>query len=158
VPIATVNPTTGNTVQTFTPATDDDIEATLSRAAERFDDYRRTTFAERTGWLRATADLVETEADQAAAMITLEMGKTLSSAKAEALKCVAGMRYYAEHAQAMLADEVTDSAAVGAVSAFARYQPMGVVLAIMPWNFPLWQVVRFAAPALMAGNVEVTVS
>jgi len=155
VPIATVNPTTGNTVQTFTPATDDDIEATLARAAERFDDYRRTTFAERAGWLRATADLMETEADQAAAMMTLEMGKTLSSAKAEALKCVAGMRYYAEHAQAMLADEVTDSAAVGAVSAFARYQPVGVVLAIMPWNFPLWQVVRFAAPALMAGNVGI---
>ena len=155
MPIATVNPTTGNTVQTFTPATDDDIEATLARAAERFDDYRRTTFAERAGWLRATADLMETEADQAAAMMTLEMGKTLSSAKAEALKCVAGMRYYAEHAQAMLADEVTDSAAVGAVSAFARYQPVGVVLAIMPWNFPLWQVVRFAAPALMAGNVGI---
>jgi succinate-semialdehyde dehydrogenase/glutarate-semialdehyde dehydrogenase len=155
VPIAVVNPTTGETVQTFTPATDEDIEKVLARAAERFAGYRRTSFAERAGWMHATADLLEAEADQAAAMMTLEMGKTLSSAKSEALKCVAGMRYYADQAEAMLSDEVADSAAVGAVSAFARYQSMGVVLAIMPWNFPFWQVVRFAAPALMAGNVGI---
>jgi succinate-semialdehyde dehydrogenase/glutarate-semialdehyde dehydrogenase len=87
--------------------------------------------------------------------MTLEMGKTLASAKAEALKCAKGFRYYAEHAEAMLGDEPADAAAVGASKAFARYQPLGVVLAVMPWNFPLWQVVRFAAPALMAGNVGI---
>ena len=88
-------------------------------------------------------------------MMTLEMGKTLSAAKAEVLKCAKGFRYYADHAEAMLADEPADPATVGASKAYARYQPLGVVLAVMPWNFPLWQAVRFAAPALMAGNVGI---
>jgi succinate-semialdehyde dehydrogenase/glutarate-semialdehyde dehydrogenase len=153
--IATINPSTGETVKTFTPATDAEIDAALARAHDRFVDYRHTSFTQRAGWARRTADLLEAEADEVAALMTLEMGKTLASAKAEALKCAKGFRYYAEHAEAMLADEPADAAAVGASKAFARYQPMGVVLAVMPWNFPLWQVVRFAAPALMAGNVGI---
>jgi succinate-semialdehyde dehydrogenase / glutarate-semialdehyde dehydrogenase len=153
MPIATIDPTTGETVKTFTPATSDEIEAALARARDRFLDYRHTSFAQRAQWANGTADLLEAEAEQVAAMMTLEMGKTLASAKAETLKCAKGFRYYAEHAEAMLADEPADAAAVGASKAFARYQPLGVVLAVMPWNFPLWQAVRFAAPALMAGNV-----
>jgi succinate-semialdehyde dehydrogenase/glutarate-semialdehyde dehydrogenase len=154
VPIATINPATGETVKTFDPATDDDVDAAIARAHERFLDYRHsTTFAQRAEWANATADLLEKEADEVAAMMTLEMGKTLASAKAEVGKCAKGMRYYAEHSESLLADEPADAGAVGAVQAYATYQPLGVVLAVMPWNFPLWQVVRFAAPALMAGNV-----
>ena len=153
--IATINPTTGETVKTYTPATDAEIDAALARAHDRFVDYRHTSFGQRAGWARHTAGLLEAEAEQVAAMMTLEMGKTLTSAKAETLKCAKGFRYYAENAEAMLADEPADAAAVGASKAFARYQPLGVVLAVMPWNFPLWQAVRFAAPALMAGNVGI---
>jgi len=154
VPIATINPATGETVKTFTPATDDEVDAAIARAHDRFLDYRHsTTFAQRAEWANATADLLEAEADQTAAMMTLEMGKTLASAKAEALKCAKGFRYYAENAGKLLADEPADPAKVGAKKAYIRYQPLGVVLAVMPWNFPLWQAVRFAAPALMAGNV-----
>src|SRR3984893_15161483 len=153
--IATINPTTGETVKTFSPATDAEIEAALARAHDRFLDYRHTSFAQRAGWARRTADLLEAEADRVAALMTLEMGKTLAWPRAERLKCAKGFRYDAEHAEAMLGDEPADAAAVGASKAFARYQPLGVVLAVMPWNFPLWQVVRFAAPALMAGNVGI---
>jgi succinate-semialdehyde dehydrogenase/glutarate-semialdehyde dehydrogenase len=154
VPIATINPATGETVRTFTPATDDEVDAAIARAHERFLDYRHsTTFAQRAEWANNVADLLEKEADDVAAMMTLEMGKTLKSAKAEALKCAKGFRYYAENAQKLLADEPADPAKVGAKKAYVRYQPLGVVLAVMPWNFPLWQAVRFAAPALMAGNV-----
>ncbi|MCF8588915.1 NADP-dependent succinic semialdehyde dehydrogenase [Gordonia liuliyuniae] len=151
--IATINPATGETVKTFDPASDDDIEKALALGAETARTYRSTTFAQRAQWMRATADLLEAEADDVAAMMTLEMGKTLASAKGEVLKCAKGFRYYADNAEEMLADEPADSAAVDASQAYARYQPIGVVLAIMPWNFPLWQAVRFAAPALMAGNV-----
>jgi succinate-semialdehyde dehydrogenase / glutarate-semialdehyde dehydrogenase len=153
--IATINPTTGETVKTFNPATDAEIDAALTRAHDRFIDYRHTSFAQRAQWARHTADLLEAEVKQVAAMMTLEMGKTLTSAEGEALKCAKGFRYYAEHAEVVLADEPADAAAVGASKAFARYQPLGVVLAVMPWNFPLWQAVRFAAPALMAGNVGI---
>lgn len=153
--IATINPATGETVKTFTPATDAEIEATIERAHERFRAYRTTSFTERAAWAHATADLIEAEADEVAAMMTLEMGKTLASAKAEALKCAKGFRFYADNTEALLADVPADAAAVGASTAFIRYQPLGVVLAVMPWNFPLWQAVRFAAPALMAGNVGI---
>ena len=155
MPIATINPTTGETVKTFTPATTDEIEAALDRAHRRFTEYRKTSYPQRAEWTRATADLLDAEADEVAAMMTLEMGKTLSAAKAEVHKCAKGFRYYADHAEAMLADEPADPGAVGASKAYARYQPLGVVLAVMPWNFPLWQAVRFAAPALMAGNVGI---
>ncbi|MFV0494559.1 NADP-dependent succinic semialdehyde dehydrogenase [Mycobacterium sp.] len=154
MPIATINPATGETVKTFTPDTGEQVQAAIARAYACFQDYRRnTTFAQRAGWANATADLIEAEADDTAAMMTLEMGKTLASAKAEALKCAKGFRYYAENAEQLLADEPAEAAKVGAKRAYLRYQPMGVVLAVMPWNFPLWQAVRFAAPALMAGNV-----
>ncbi|OHV00686.1 NADP-dependent succinic semialdehyde dehydrogenase [Mycobacterium talmoniae] len=153
MPIATINPATGETVQTFNPATSAEIDAAITRAHNRFADYRRTSFAQRAAWMHAAADLLEAEADEVAAMMTLEMGKTLVSAKAEALKCVKGFRYYADQAEALLADEPADAALVGASRAYARYQPLGVVLAVMPWNFPLWQAVRFASAALMAGNV-----
>ncbi|MEB3050989.1 NADP-dependent succinic semialdehyde dehydrogenase [Mycolicibacter sp. MYC123] len=151
--IATTNPATGETVKTFAAATDAQVDAAITLAAARFADYRRTDFAQRARWMHATADLLEAEADAVAALMTLEMGKTLASAKAEALKCVKGFRFYADHAEELLADEPADPAAVNASKAFARWQPIGIVLAVMPWNFPLWQAVRFAAPALMAGNV-----
>jgi succinate-semialdehyde dehydrogenase/glutarate-semialdehyde dehydrogenase len=153
--IATINPATGETVKTFTPATGEEIEATIARAHSRFLDYRRTSCAQRAEWTNATANLLEAEADQTAAMMTLEMGKTLASAKAEVLKCAKGFRFYAKHAEKLLADEPADAAAVNAANAYTRYQPLGVVLAVMPWNFPLWQAMRFAAPALMAGNVGI---
>ncbi|ORB85095.1 NADP-dependent succinic semialdehyde dehydrogenase [Mycobacterium kansasii] len=156
MPIATINPNTGETVKTFPPATSEEVEAAIARAHARFHDYRRnTTYAQRAQWAHATADLLEAEADQTAAVMTLEMGKTLASAKAEVLKCAKGFRYYADSTEALLADEPADPGKVGASQAYTRYQPMGVVLAVMPWNFPLWQAVRFAAPALMAGNVGI---
>jgi succinate-semialdehyde dehydrogenase / glutarate-semialdehyde dehydrogenase len=153
VSIATINPATGETVKTFTAATDGEVEAAIARAHERFLDYRHsTTFAQRAEWANATADLLDKEADDVAAMMTLEMGKTLKSAKGEALKCAKGFRYYAENAEKLLADEPAEASKVGAKRAYTRWQPLGVVLAVMPWNFPFWQVIRAAAPALMAGN------
>jgi succinate-semialdehyde dehydrogenase/glutarate-semialdehyde dehydrogenase len=152
--IATINPATGETVKTFEAATDAEVRQKIETAHERWKTYRLTSFDERATLMRATADLLEKEADDVARVMTTEMGKTVASAKGEALKCAKGMRYYADHAQAFLADEpLEDPSVVGASRALGRYQPLGVVLAVMPWNFPLWQVMRFAAPALMAGNV-----
>ena len=151
--IATVDPTTGRTVKEYDALTDAEVDQRLAAAAEAFAAYRRTTYDQRAGWLRAAADLLDAEVEQVAATMTLEMGKTLAASRAEVAKCAAGCRYYAEHAPALLADEPADAAAVKAVRAFARYEPLGPVLAVMPWNFPLWQAMRFAAPALMAGNV-----
>ncbi|GFG63703.1 succinate-semialdehyde dehydrogenase [NADP(+)] 1 [Mycobacterium kubicae] len=155
MPIATINPATGETIKTFKPATDQEVQDAIARAYERFQDYRRTSYAQRAEWANATADLLEAEADETAALMTLEMGKTLASAKAEVIKSASGFRYYAENAEKLLADEPADAGKVKAAQAYARYQPLGVVLAVMPWNFPLWQAVRFAAPALMAGNVGI---
>ncbi|MCK9900939.1 NADP-dependent succinic semialdehyde dehydrogenase [Parafrankia colletiae] len=152
--IRSVNPATGAVVAAFDALGDTEIEERLARASATFATYRRTTFAERAGWLRRAADLLDAERHEIAVIMTTEMGKTLRSAEAEAAKCAKGMRFYAEHAPAFLADEpLADPGTVGASRAFGRYLPLGVVLAVMPWNFPLWQVVRFAAPALMAGNV-----
>lgn len=152
--IQTTNPATGEVLETFEPLDDRQIESRLARAAETAAAYRSTSFAERAAWMRTAADLLEAEQDRIGLTMTTEMGKTLKAAKAEAVKCAKGMRFYAEHAERFLADEpVDDPGAVGASRAYGRYQPLGVVLAVMPWNFPLWQVVRFAAPALMAGNV-----
>ncbi|HEY1969601.1 MAG TPA: NADP-dependent succinic semialdehyde dehydrogenase, partial [Pseudonocardia sp.] len=125
-----------------------------AQAAAAWQEYRLTTPEQRVGWLRAAADVLDADTDTVAELMTTEMGKTLASARGEALKCAKGMRFYADHAPGFLADEpLADPSVVGASRALGRYQPLGVVLAVMPWNFPLWQVMRFAAPALMAGNV-----
>jgi succinate-semialdehyde dehydrogenase / glutarate-semialdehyde dehydrogenase len=152
--IQTINPATGEVVKSFDPLTSEEIDATLARAAAAFTSYKRTTFRERAAWMQAAAEILESEQADIARIMTTEMGKTVRSAGAEALKCAKGMRFYAEHGEQFLADvPLVDPSQVGARRAFGRYQPLGVVLAVMPWNFPLWQVVRFAAPALMAGNV-----
>jgi succinate-semialdehyde dehydrogenase/glutarate-semialdehyde dehydrogenase len=151
--IATINPTTGQTVKTFTEFTAAEVDQVLSRAATTFRSYRHTTFAERSAWMVRAADILDAEVDPVAEMMTTEMGKTFAAARLEVQKCAKACRYFAEHAEGFLADEPADAAAIGAASAYARYQPLGPVLAVMPWNFPLWQVMRFAAPALMAGNV-----
>jgi succinate-semialdehyde dehydrogenase/glutarate-semialdehyde dehydrogenase len=153
VSIATVNPTTGQTIRKFEEISDDQLEACLQSAVEAFTQMRKTTFDERTSLMRVVADLLESDREELARVVTTEMGKTLASAKAEVSKCARGCRYYADNAERLLADEPADPSAVGASKAYARYQPLGVILAVMPWNFPLWQVMRFAAPALMAGNV-----
>ena len=151
--IAIINPATGKTEKTFEPHDDAEVERRIALADAATRAMRTTSFEERAAWMRAAADLLEAEADEVAVVMTTEMGKPLAQAKAEALKCVKGMRYYADHAQEFLADEpLADPSSVNASSAYARYEPLGAVLAVMPWNYPLWQVVRFAAPALMAGN------
>jgi succinate-semialdehyde dehydrogenase / glutarate-semialdehyde dehydrogenase len=151
--IATVNPATGQVLKTFGPMSDEQVHAAVGAAADGFHALRRTSFAERAGWMTAAADILEAERDDIARLMTTEMGKTYAAAKAEVAKCAAACRFYAGHAEAFMADEPADAAAVGAMQAYVRYQPLGPVLAVMPWNFPLWQVMRFAAPALMAGNV-----
>jgi succinate-semialdehyde dehydrogenase/glutarate-semialdehyde dehydrogenase len=150
--IATVNPATGQTERTFEPHTDAEVERRIANASAGFDELAATTFAQRAVWLQAAADTLDNEADDIARVMTAEMGKTLTAAKAEAAKCAKAMRFYAEHAEDFLQNVPADAKAMGASNAYVTYQPLGVVLAVMPWNFPLWQVVRFAAPALMAGN------
>jgi succinate-semialdehyde dehydrogenase / glutarate-semialdehyde dehydrogenase len=148
--IASINPATGETLRTFEELSERQIEEKLARAEAVYADYRRTSIADRARWLLAAAEIVEAEKDRLGRIMTLEMGKTIASARAEAAKCAAACRYYAEHGERLLADEPVDA---GAGRSFIRYQPIGPVLAVMPWNFPFWQVFRFAAPALMAGNV-----
>jgi succinate-semialdehyde dehydrogenase/glutarate-semialdehyde dehydrogenase len=151
--IATVNPTTGETLQTFEPLSDEAVEERIARAAAAFEGYRLTTAQQRAGWLRSAADVLETDTKAVAELMTTEMGKTLAAAEAEVGKCVKALRYYADHGEDMLQPQPADASAVGAVEAYVVHQPLGVVLAVMPWNFPMWQAMRFAAPALMAGNV-----
>ena len=148
--IATTNPATGELLKSFEPLTPAQIESKLHLASSAFQSHRRTSFAERARMMMRAADLLEKEKDECARLMTLEMGKTLRSAVAEASKCAAGCRFYAENAERFLADEVIET---GAKRSFIRYLPLGPILAIMPWNFPFWQVFRFVAPALMAGNV-----
>jgi succinate-semialdehyde dehydrogenase / glutarate-semialdehyde dehydrogenase len=152
VAIATVNPATGETVRTFDEMSQPDVDRRLSAAADAHASYRLTTFEERARWMREAVRILDAEQDQIATMMTTEMGKTLAAARQEVAKCAGACRYFADNAAAFLADEPGDAAAVGATQAYATYQPLGPVLAIMPWNFPLWQAMRFAAPALMAGN------
>jgi succinate-semialdehyde dehydrogenase/glutarate-semialdehyde dehydrogenase len=151
--IATQNPATGETLQTFDAHTPQQVEQAITTAHATFQTWRTTSFAHRAELMTKAAELLEAENESIARIMTLEMGKTLKSARGEAAKCAKGMRYYAENAESLLADEPVDATLVGAKQAYTRYAPLGIVLAIMPWNFPLWQVVRFAAPALMAGNV-----
>jgi succinate-semialdehyde dehydrogenase/glutarate-semialdehyde dehydrogenase len=153
VAIATINPATGETVKTFDEMSEEDVERCLAAAATAHASYRLTSLDDRAGWMRRAAEILDEEQDQVAAMMTTEMGKTLAAARQEVAKCATACRYYAEHAAGFLADEPADAGAVGAERAYVSYQPLGPVLAIMPWNFPLWQAMRFAAPALMAGNV-----
>jgi succinate-semialdehyde dehydrogenase/glutarate-semialdehyde dehydrogenase len=151
--IASINPATGETERTFDELTGEQIEHALATAAERFSSYRLTSFAERARWLRSAADKLDADLETIARMMTSEMGKTLTASRQEVQKCAAGCRFYAEHAEGWLADEEIEADDVGASRAYVRYEPLGPVLAVMPWNFPLWQAMRFAAPALMAGNV-----
>ena len=151
--IATVNPATGETVETFEAHDSAEVARRITEAAEAAIALRDTTFAQRAEWMNATADILEADVDRAARMLTLEMGKPVGQARAEVLKCAKNMRFYAEHAESFLADEpLADPSTVSASQAWTVWQPLGVVLAVMPWNYPLWQVIRFAAPALMAGN------
>ena len=150
--IATINPATGTTLKTFTPLTDTEIEAKLSLATRAFEQYRTTTFATRSQWLNQGADILEADKLKLAQIMTTEMGKPIKSAIAEVEKCAWVCRFYAEKAPEFLADVTI---ATDASKSFIYYQPLGIILAVMPWNFPLWQVFRFAAPALMAGNVGI---
>jgi succinate-semialdehyde dehydrogenase/glutarate-semialdehyde dehydrogenase len=151
--IATINPTTGEAVETFEPHDHAEVQRRTTAAADAAEALRDTTFAQRAEWMNATADIIEADVERAARMITLEMGKPIDQSRAEVLKCAKNMRFYAEHAESFLADEpLEDPSRVSASQAWTVWQPLGVVLAVMPWNYPLWQVIRFAAPALMAGN------
>jgi succinate-semialdehyde dehydrogenase/glutarate-semialdehyde dehydrogenase len=151
--IATINPFTGETEQTFDPHDEAEVERRIAAADAAFRALRSTTFAQRAEWMKAAAQLLEDDVERVARIITVEMGRPIAGARAEVLKCAKGMRYYADHAEEFLAPEtLADPSAVNASAAGTRYAPIGVVLAVMPWNYPLWQVIRFAAPALMAGN------
>jgi len=148
--IATTNPATGEVICTFSALTPAQIEAKLSLAASTYQRHRLTSLESRAEKMRAAADIFEKEQDRLGHLMTLEMGKPLVQGRAEAAKCATACRYYAENAARFLADEPVPDADG---KCHVRYEPIGAVLAIMPWNFPFWQVVRFAAPTLMAGNV-----
>jgi succinate-semialdehyde dehydrogenase/glutarate-semialdehyde dehydrogenase len=150
--IATINPATGETIKTFTPLTDAQVDQKIQKATETFRTFRKLSFGERGRMMNRAAEILESEKHDLAHLMTLEMGKTLRSAVDEAVKCAWVCRYYAENAERFLADEVVETPAS---RSFIRYQPMGVVLVIMPWNYPFWQVFRFIAPGLMAGNVGI---
>ena len=153
--IATVNPATGVTEREFEAHTDAEVDARIGEAHAAFLALKATTYAQRAEWMRAAADVLEGDLETAAAMLTTEMGKTIVQARAEVRKSATTMRFYAEHAETFLTGRELDAGAVNASRAYTRYQPLGVVLAVMPWNYPIWQVIRFAAPALMAGNTGV---
>lgn len=148
--IATINPTTGDTLKTFTPLTPSEIEVKLALAQSTYEEYRHTTFTQRSQWLNQAASILEQNKLEYAQIMTTEMGKTLKSAIAEVEKCALVCRFYADKAPEFLADvQIVSDASLS----YVAYQPLGTILAVMPWNFPFWQVFRFAAPALMAGNV-----
>ncbi|MCY7321131.1 MAG: NAD-dependent succinate-semialdehyde dehydrogenase [Phormidesmis sp. CAN_BIN36] len=148
--ISTTNPANGEVLKTFESLSDRDLEAKLDYAQQTFLDYRTVPMSQKAIWLNRAAEILETERDRFGKIMTLEMGKPLKAAIAEVEKCVMVCRYYAENAPQLLADVAVET---DATHSFIRYQPLGVILAVMPWNFPFWQVFRFAAPALMAGNV-----
>lgn len=151
--ITTTNPTTGLVERTFDPHSPEQVEHILQRAADANTAMSATTFAQRSAWMHAAADLMDADLDTLAAMAATEMGKTIPTAKYEITKSANGMRHYAENAEAYLASEFpVEPSSVGASAVGVIFQPIGTVLAVMPWNYPFWQVIRFAAPALMAGN------
>lgn len=156
MPIATVNPANGETLKTYEAMGAEEIERRLQLAEATFRTYRTSAFAERARLMHRAADLLDEDQRDIGRIMTTEMGKPVGQARAEAAKCAKSMRWYADHAEELLADEQPAAADVkdsGGSRALVRYRPLGPVLAVMPWNFPLWQVIRFAAPALMAGNV-----
>ncbi|MER6495585.1 MULTISPECIES: NADP-dependent succinic semialdehyde dehydrogenase [Streptomyces] len=156
MPIATVNPANGETLKTYEAMGEEEIERRLQLAEATFRTYRTTSFEERARLLNRAAEVLDEAQQDIARVMTTEMGKPVKQARAEAAKCAKAMRWYAAHAEALLADEEPSQADVedsGGSRARVVYRPLGPVLAVMPWNFPLWQVIRFAAPALMAGNV-----
>ena len=148
--IASINPTTGETLKTFEALSAEQIEEKLKLAADRFRTYRRTSFEERGRMMMRAAEILESDKNAFAKIMTTEMGKPIKAAVSEAEKCASVCRYYAENAQHHLADQIVET---NAGKSYVKFQPLGPVLAVMPWNFPFWQVFRFAAPALMAGNV-----
>jgi succinate-semialdehyde dehydrogenase/glutarate-semialdehyde dehydrogenase len=148
--IATINPATGELLKTFEPLSDAEIAEKLDLAQQAFKKYHKTSFSQRSHWMQNAADILEQEKEDFAKIMTLEMGKPFKAAIAEVEKCAVVCRYYAEHAAEFLADV---SVKTDASQSFVKYQPLGIILAVMPWNFPFWQVFRFVAPALMAGNV-----
>jgi len=148
--IAIVNPATGQVLKTFEALSDAQLEVKLQKAADTSSSYRKTSFAERARMMLKAGEILESEKEHCARVMTTEMGKTFRSAVDEVAKCAWVCRYYAENAERFLADEVVETTAK---RSYIRYLPLGPVLAVMPWNFPFWQVFRFAAPALMAGNV-----
>ena len=150
MPISSINPATGEILQTFDSLDQQQLEAKLARAVEAFRQHRTTSFADRAQRMLRAAEILEGEKKSFARTMTLEMGKPINSAVQEAEKCARVCRYYAENAEQHLADEIVET---NATKSYVRYQPLGAVLAVMPWNFPFWQVFRFAAPVLMAGNV-----
>ena len=148
--LQSIDPTTGELIESFGEISDAELEAALARAQQTFRTYRSTSFAQRAAWLHRAAQILEDESDKWARLMTREMGKIYKGAVAEAQKCAWACRYFAENGERFLADEAIET---DADKSYVRYLPLGPVLAVMPWNFPFWQVVRFAAPALMAGNV-----
>ncbi|HXI26107.1 MAG TPA: NAD-dependent succinate-semialdehyde dehydrogenase [Pyrinomonadaceae bacterium] len=150
MPISSINPATGEVLQTFDSLTEQQLEEKLARGAEAFREHRLSSFTDRSEKMTRAAEILESEKKSFARTMTLEMGKPINAAVQEAEKCAWVCRYYAENAERHLADEIVET---NATKSFVRYQPLGIVLAVMPWNFPFWQVFRFAAPALMAGNV-----
>lgn len=148
--IASINPATGETIKTFEPLSQPQLDEKLQRAHETFHSYRQTSFAERAPLMLCAAEILETEKKDFARVMTIEMGKPINAAVQEVEKCAWVCRYYAENAEKHLADEIVET---DATKSYVHFQPLGVVLAVMPWNFPFWQVFRFAAPGLMAGNV-----
>lgn len=153
--IATTDPATGEVLKSFDELTPEQLDEKLARAAAAAAEYRLTSVEQRAGWLGRAADVLEKDADAVSRVITTEMGKTLKAAQEEVAKCVRGLRFYSAEGPGFLRDQHGDAESVGAQQTFVTYQPIGVVLAVMPWNLPLWQAMRFAAPALMAGNVGI---
>jgi succinate-semialdehyde dehydrogenase/glutarate-semialdehyde dehydrogenase len=152
MPSVSVNPYSGETVSRYDDHSEAEVDRRLELAASAFEHWRSVSFEDRGRLLVSAAELLEGELPSLAEVLTKEMGKTFASAKGEVSKCALTLRYYAQHGQSMLEEQLLDSSAS---RSSVRYEPLGPVLAVMPWNFPLWQVIRFAAPALMAGNVAV---
>jgi succinate-semialdehyde dehydrogenase/glutarate-semialdehyde dehydrogenase len=147
--IQSVNPANGALLRSFTPLTDEALLEKISLAATAFARYAEVPLGHRALCMRKLAHLLEQETADLAALITAEMGKPVAQARSEIVKCASVCRYYADQAERILAPEPID---IGSNDAYVRWDPLGVVLAVMPWNFPFWQVFRFLAPALMAGN------